>query len=75
MARRKRRAEGEAPAEGTTPVPSDVDVKFAEGLKEFDKLVALRLRISRKIETFKRRAKITPATIRRFIAELVEALD
>ena len=75
MAKRKCRTETEGTGEEAAAVQTEADVKFAEALGQLTMLTTIKQRIARKIETFKRRGNINAANIRRFIAELVEALD
>jgi len=58
-----------------TPQRQETEQRFADGLKEFDRLVNLKMSMRRKIDGFKRRAKITPGSIRRLLEDLYESLD
>lgn len=50
-------------------------MKFAEGLKGLERAKTIKQRVTRKIEAFKRRGKITPGALKRVFLDILAALD
>lgn len=75
MSRRKRKGAVDGETAAQESVRTDADVKLDEGLKEFERAKKVGQSVRRKVESFKRRGKISPASIRRLLSELIAVTE